>query len=173
LIEVTINSLATFISSPKLTLDFVYLSATAKNFIFRQIKFLKACASGNAFIQTIHQWRSPLFLDIILQFAACDPSELDTMGTQPQEFVNFALDCITKQKSGVPKSEAIGLFEILCDNLDGFSTYSLSILINTFEVLVRNPDKNFTEDILFVDVKEITDHAFWKNYTSEQNIETI
>jgi hypothetical protein len=116
LIEVTINSLATFISSPKLTLDFVYLSATAKNFIFRQLKFLKACASGNAFIQTIHLFRSALFLDIILQFAACDPSELDTMATQPQEFVNYALDCITKQKSGVPKSEAIGLFEILCDN---------------------------------------------------------
>ena len=49
--------------------------------------------------------------------------EAENMVNDPQEYINFSLDCCDKQHSMVPKTQACKLIESLCDNVDGAVTY--------------------------------------------------
>ena len=45
------------------------------------------------------------------------------MVDDPQEYINFSLDCCDKQQSQVPKTQACKLVESMCDNIDGAVTF--------------------------------------------------
>ena len=83
------------------------------------------------------------------------------------------MDCIGSQHSKVPKTEAIGLLESLNNNLDGFFNYSFALQIETFGLLITKPDKNIDYENMTPALKEITSTTFWKNYNTEQNLDTI
>lgn len=45
------------------------------------------------------------------------------MVEEPEEFVNLALDTVDKQSSEVPKTAAAQLLEMLCDHIDGSTSF--------------------------------------------------
>jgi hypothetical protein len=45
--------------------------------------------------------------------------ELSELETDPEQFVNLALDVCDKQKSRVIKTQGAKLLEAICDNIDG------------------------------------------------------
>lgn len=50
-------------------------------------------------------------------------NEATLMVDDPQEYINFSLDCCDKQQSQVPKTQACKLVESMCDNIDGAVTF--------------------------------------------------
>ena len=54
--------------------------------------------------------------------------EAQRMTDDPQEYINFTLDCCDKQQSMVPKTQACKLIESLCDNIDGSVTFITNLV---------------------------------------------
>jgi hypothetical protein len=57
-------------------------------------------------------------------------SEASLILSDPQEFVNLAIDCCDKQKSMTVKTQACKLFESMCDNIDGSTTFVTTFCCN-------------------------------------------
>ena len=66
--------------------------------------------------------------------AVSGDSEKQKIQTDPQEFVYFSLDAVGKQASKVPKMQALYLWELMGDYMDGFISYGVGLLIETFEL---------------------------------------
>ena len=58
-----------------------------------------------------------------------DESEIEKMENDPEDFVNLSLDTIDKQQSGIVKTAAAGLLEMLSDHIDGCTTFSSQMAI--------------------------------------------
>lgn len=56
---------------------------------------------------------------VALPFIRTNQLEIEEMRTDPEQFVNLALDTCDKQKSKVIKTQGAKLLEAMCDNIDG------------------------------------------------------
>ena len=64
-----------------------------------------------------------IVIQICLNLIKFTKSEAERMKDDPQEYINFSLDCCDKQHSMVPKTQACKLIESMCDNVDGAVTF--------------------------------------------------
>ena len=74
-------------------------------------------------------------------------SEYDTMQSDPEQFINLALDMCDKQKSQVIKTQGAKLLEAICDNIDGsvsfitfFCCAAINLAFNTQDEVVQQTE---------------------------------
>lgn len=72
------------------------------------------------------------------------------MTEEPEEFVNLALDTVDKQQSDIPKTSAAQLLEMLCDHIDGATTFITQISI----AIIKNGISGDEEFPFLKDLKE-------------------
>lgn len=80
----------------------------------------------------------------------------------------------------MPKTGAIYLYEILCDSLDHFSSYTLNVLIQTLEILVTvnsvNDDNLDFIGRMFPNFKDMmcyNSSGFWYKFNTEQKLDAV
>ena len=66
-------------------------------------------------------------------------SEAERMLDDPQEYINFTLDCCDKQQSMVPKTQACKLIESMCDNIDGAVTFISNLACSAVNRSLQGP----------------------------------
>lgn len=66
-------------------------------------------------------------------------SEAQQMLDDPQDYINFTLDCCDKQQSQVPKTQACKLVESLCDNIDGSVTFITNLCCSAINLALQGP----------------------------------
>lgn len=130
LVTVTVNSLSHIIKNHKADIKDIFGEKDAKFFITSKINFLCASTESTLLMSKLYEVRETVFWDIILLFSVSGQDELEQMDSSPPEFVNFSMDCVGTHKSKVPKTEVIKLYEYSCDNLDGFTNYSFTTLVD-------------------------------------------
>lgn len=64
-----------------------------------------------------------IVVQVCLNLIKFTKNEAEQMKDDPQEYINFSLDCCDKQNSMVPKTQACKLIESMCDNVDGAVTF--------------------------------------------------
>lgn len=74
-----------------------------------------------------------LMSDIVLVMLRTTKKEKDWIATDPQNFVNLALDVCEKQESETCKTEAAKLLEALCDHIDGCLTLVTILCTQTIQ----------------------------------------
>eukprot|EP00826_Nyctotherus_ovalis_P057266 TRINITY_DN7821_c0_g3_i4.p1 TRINITY_DN7821_c0_g3~~TRINITY_DN7821_c0_g3_i4.p1 ORF type:complete len:437 (-),score=140.82 TRINITY_DN7821_c0_g3_i4:53-1363(-) len=103
------------------------------DFIARCLGFVKHLLKNNAFYAVFGQTKNIFTVDIVMMLVKATEKEVKSVTADPSNFVNLAIDVCTRQSSKVPKTEAIGLLEALCTNIDG----SLSFTIILCTELIR------------------------------------
>ena len=102
------------------------------SFVYKKLKYIKKTIVIKYFYQKLVNNNEELLAKIVLPLSTSTKSEINNIEDSPSEFVAFALDCVGKQRSKLPKSEAICLYENLCDNIDGFVSYSINTFFGSF-----------------------------------------
>jgi len=87
------------------------------------LRLLSDLTEDNNFYQMFNQNKHSIISDIVLILLRTTTKELKSMKTDPQNFVNLAIDTCDMQDSEVPKTEAAKLLENLCDHIDGCLTF--------------------------------------------------
>lgn len=180
-IGITISSLSICANETDPRILIMKEDPDAQTFFYKQLKFLTDLHEQSSCQRMLSQYTSAIFLKIILPMSISLESEKSKIQTDPWEFVSFSLDMIGKQASKVPKMQAIYLWELLGDHMDGFVSYGVNMLIQSFELLVSismtsnssliTDPKLITE--MFPKTRDIIDTAFWNNYNSEQKLDSI
>ena len=90
--------------------------------------------------------KGKLLVSICLNFIKTSEVEADLIVEDATEFVNLAIDSCDKQKSETVKTHACKLFENLCDNIDGSTTFGAIFCCNAINKVYGKP---------------ISEEAFW------------
>ena len=69
------------------------------------------------------QQNASLIVSIGLNLLKTTTTEFELIRTQPEEFVNLALDTCDKQESETVKTQAAKLLEVMCDQVDDSITF--------------------------------------------------
>ena len=78
----------------------------------------------NSYYPLFSENKQRLIMDVVLVLIRSTETEKEWMMTEPDNFVNLALDTCDKQSSDLCKTEAAKLLEALCDHIDGALTFT-------------------------------------------------
>ncbi|KRX04002.1 Armadillo-type fold [Pseudocohnilembus persalinus] len=117
--------------------------------LVENLNFIKVCMGQQDFYHLFAENKNTLLLNVILPLMRTTPSEIDDFQDNPQQFVNLALDTCDKQLSDTHKTAASQLLEILCDNIDGCTTYVGAVTLSTIRYSLNQiyyPQQTQNED---------------------------
>ena len=92
--------------------------------IVRLLRLLTDLLEDNNFYNAFSPNKHSIIVDIVLLLLRSSAKEVKSVRTDPQNFVNLALDTCEKQESEVAKTEAAKLLEALCDHIDGCLSFT-------------------------------------------------
>jgi len=105
------------------TLEELHISDLIVALLSFNISLLK----DNTFYSSFIQIKNGLIVDIIFALMCSNLKEKCMMVADPNGFVGLALDVCDKQESGVFKTEAGKLLQVICKHLDGCLTFVYSL----------------------------------------------
>ena len=82
-----------------------------------------------------------IVVQVCLNLIKLTRSEAERMLDDPQEYINFTVDCCDKQMSDVPKTQACKLIESLCDNIEGSVTFIANLTCSAINLALQGPEK--------------------------------
>ena len=127
-----------------------------------QLKFLSTiCSKDNLFYSIFLNYSELLFKLVIIPLMKLSSDERDKLDNDPQEFVAYSLDLIGLHRSEMPKSEALGLFEYICENVDGATTKFFSFLFGVFVETVSGQPGPVTQELQTVDKLKVFKPEDW------------
>jgi hypothetical protein len=129
LLPIMIVCLITYVTSPTFDLQAVLGNKFISEIINHLLRFITYCGCQTEFYQILSESKTSLLVDVIYPFISTSPKEYQQMLDEPEEFVNLALDTVDKQQSDIPKTTAGTLLEMLCDHIDGSTTFISQIAI--------------------------------------------
>ena len=139
-----IDSLAVFAVDPNMSS--LLLNESFSELIVSLLDVLIIACNQQKFQEVFIQNKGKLLVSICLNFIKTSEVEADLIVEDAQEFVNLAIDSCDKQKSETVKTHACKLFENLCDNIDGSTTFAAIFCCNAINKVYG---------------KQITEEAFW------------
>eukprot|EP01022_Parablepharisma_sp_SALTPOND_P006054 TRINITY_DN1245_c0_g1_i1.p1 TRINITY_DN1245_c0_g1~~TRINITY_DN1245_c0_g1_i1.p1 ORF type:complete len:948 (+),score=72.74 TRINITY_DN1245_c0_g1_i1:10012-12855(+) len=97
---------------------------TTSKVVVRLLRLLSDLVEDNNFYNTFNLNKHNIIIDIALVLLRTTQKEMKSIKTDPQNFVNLAIDTCEKQESETPKTEAAKLLEALCDHIDGCLSFT-------------------------------------------------
>lgn len=116
-----IESAALFAVDPQLN-SLLLLESNAELMV-SLIEILCRLSDQQPFQDIFIQNKGKLLVSVCLNLIKTSEVEADLIVDDPSEFVNMAIDSCDKQKSETVKTQACKLFEAMCDNVDGSTTF--------------------------------------------------
>ncbi len=110
--------------------------------IVRLLRLLSDLLEDNNFYNMFNPNKHSIIVDIVLLLLRSTTKEIKAIRTDPQNFVNLALDTCEKQDSETPKTEAAKLLEALCDHIDGCLSFTAIFCCESIKYAVAggNPE---------------------------------
>jgi hypothetical protein len=105
--------------------------------------------------------KKTIVVTICLSYLKSTKDELKLIEDDPNEFVNLGLDTCEKQKSLVPKTQAVKLLEALCDRIDGTVPFVTIFAATVISVVLGTPSESIRKEQLDL-FKEYENSAFLK-----------
>ena len=109
--------------------------------------------------------------DICMILIRITSQEKELVKVNPSEFVNLALDTCGNQRSGIVKTEATLLLELLCDHIDGSLTFIYTFCCESINYATKKLDVVKGNEN-FVIGHYIETNLFLLKSTEEEIIET-
>lgn len=103
------------------------------------IETLCIISADKKFSDTFIAEMKNIVVQICLNQIKLTKSEAENMANDPQEYINFSLDCCDKQTSQVPKTQACKLIESMCDNVDGAVTFISNLACSAITLALQGP----------------------------------
>lgn len=88
------------------------------------LRLLSNLVEDNNFYVMFGPNKQSIIVDIVLVMLRSSKKEIKSMKTDPENFVNLAIDACEKQESETCKTEAAKLLEALCDHIDGCMSFT-------------------------------------------------
>jgi hypothetical protein len=150
--EVIVASLLDTSNHPKPIYTIIETSQKVEQVITSQLKFLsKICTKDNYFYSVFLNYSELLFKLVILPIARESPAEKEKLETDAKEFVNYSLDLIGFHRSEMPKTEALGLFEYMSENVDGAMTKYFNVLFGILTEMIDETPGPFLQELQTID----------------------
>ncbi len=93
-------------------------------FLAGLMRLLSTLLDDNNFYIMFSPNKQSIIVDIVLVMLRSSSKEIKSMSTDPENFVNLAIDACEKQESETCKTEAAKLLEALCDHVDGCLSFT-------------------------------------------------
>ena len=101
------------------------------------IEHLSITSADKKFSSVFIDQMKQIVIKICFNLIKFTRDEAQKMKDDPQEYINFTLDCCDKQQSMVPKTQACKLIESMCDNVDGAVTFITNLSISAINLAMR------------------------------------
>ena len=121
------------------------------------IETLCIISADKKFSETFIVEMKNLVVQVCLNLIKFNRGEAENMVNDPQEYINFSLDCCDKQHSMVPKTQACKLIESLCDNIDGAVTYISNLCCSAIMRALQGPNAEIVDQ----SIMEVANEPFF------------
>ena len=116
-------------------------------------------SADKKFSETFIREMKTLVVQVCLNLIKFTKSEAEKMKEDPQEYINFSLDCCDKQHSMVPKTQACKLIESLCDNVDGAVTFISNLACSAISLALQGPNAEIVDQ----SIREMVNEPFFQS----------
>ena len=112
------------------------------------IETLNIASGDKKFSDLFQSEMKNIVVQICFNLIKFTKSEAVSMIDDPQEYINFSLDCCDRQESMVPKTQACKLIESMCDNVDGAVIFITQVACSAINLALRGPNTELLDPVI-------------------------